>query len=65
MIEKVSEILHAFIKLEESKLADFEMPHMPSLGSAYEEITKQGLAQDFVIPKNLDLKVVTGFITSR
>ena len=38
------------------------MPHMPTLGSAYEEITKQGIDQHFAIPKHLDLKVVSGFI---
>lgn len=37
------------------------MPHMPTLGSAYEEITKQGVDKDFAIPKHLDLSVVSGF----
>ncbi len=39
------------------------MPHMPTLGSAYEEVTKQGIDQSFSIPKHLDLKVVSGFIS--
>lgn len=39
------------------------MPHMPTLGTAYEEITKQGIYQDFAIPKSLDLRVVSGFIS--
>ena len=38
------------------------MPHMPTLGSAYEEITKQGIDRDFIIPKFLDLRIVSGFI---
>lgn len=62
MIEKVSDILNAFIEVEKEKLASFDMPHMPTLGSAYEEITKQGIDQDFIIPKHLGLKVVSGFI---
>ncbi|WP_313903294.1 DUF6602 domain-containing protein [Ectopseudomonas mendocina] len=33
------------------------------MGSAYEEITKQGIYQDFAIPKGLDLRVVSGFIS--
>lgn len=39
------------------------MPHMPTLGSAYEEITKHGIDKHFVIPKSLDLRVVNGFIS--
>jgi len=62
MIEKVSDILNAFIEVEKEKLASFDMPHMPTLGSAYEEITKQGIDQDLIIPKHLGLKVVSGFI---
>jgi hypothetical protein len=62
MIEKVSDILNAFIKIEKEKLASFDMPHMPTLGSAYEEITKQGIDQDYIIPKHLGLKVISGFI---
>lgn len=39
------------------------MPHMPTLGSAYEEITKQGVDSNFAIPKHLDLSVVSGFVS--
>lgn len=63
MIRKASELLEKFIEVETRKLKDFPMPHMPTLGSAYEEITKQGLYQDFAIPKGLDLRVVSGFIS--
>ncbi len=38
------------------------MPHMPTLGSAYEAIAKGGIDQQFVLPPNLDLRVVSGFI---
>ncbi|WP_405121635.1 DUF6602 domain-containing protein [Pseudomonas petroselini] len=63
MIRKASELLERFIEVETQKLDGFDMPHMPTLGSAYEEITKQGIYQDFAIPKHLDLRVVSGFIS--
>lgn len=63
MITKASELLELFIKEETEKLAGFDMPHMPTLGSAYEEVTKQGIDQKFSIPKFLDLSVVSGFIS--
>lgn len=63
MINKASELLEIFINEENKKLQGIKMPHMPTLGSAYEEITKQGIDQEFVIPKNLDLRVVSGFIS--
>lgn len=63
MIRKASELLGEFIEVEKRKLDGFDMPHMPTLGSAYEEITKQGIYQDFAIPKGLDLRVVSGFIS--
>lgn len=62
MISQASELLALFIKAEKEKLQGEYMPHMPTLGSAYEEITKQGIDQEFVIPKFLDLRVVSGFI---
>lgn len=63
MIRKASELLELFIKEESRKLDGFYMPHMPTLGSAYEEVTKQGIDKDFAIPRSLDLRVVSGFIT--
>ena len=63
MIEKCSELLEKFIEIERKVLEKIDMPHMPTLGSAYEEITNQGLEQNFVIPPNLDLRVVSGFIS--
>ncbi|HBY87327.1 MAG TPA: hypothetical protein DEO86_15790 [Colwellia sp.] len=63
MIKQASEILEKFISEESKKLEGVKMPHMPTLGSAYEEITKQGIDNRFTIPKGLDLKVVSGFIS--
>lgn len=63
MLEKASELLEKFIEIERQELSKIDMPHMPTLGSAYEEITKQGIDQEFIIPKGLDLKVVSGFIS--
>lgn len=62
MISKASELLELFIQEETKKLVGIKMPHMPTLGSAYEEITKKGIDKDFVIPKHLDLRVVSGFV---
>ena len=63
MIRKASELLGKFIEAEAERLAGFNMSHMPTLGAAYEEITKHGIYQDFAIPKDLDLHVVSGFIS--
>ncbi len=63
MIIKASQLLELFIREETTKLQGFDMPHMPTLGSAYEEVTKQGIDQSFVLPQNLDLKVVSGFVS--
>lgn len=63
MIEKASEILEQFIAKEAQRVEGIKMPHMPTLGSAYEEITRQGIDNNFIIPKGLDLKVVSGFIS--
>ncbi|WP_028885412.1 DUF6602 domain-containing protein [Teredinibacter turnerae] len=62
MISKASELLELFIEEETRKLSGVEMPHMPTLGNAYEEITKQGIDQKFAIPKSLDIRVVSGFV---
>ncbi|ELI8169654.1 TPA: DUF6602 domain-containing protein [Yersinia enterocolitica] len=62
MITKASDLLQAFVQQEIEKAAEIDMPHMPTLGEAYEEITKHGIRNDFVLPPNLNLKVVSGFI---
>ena len=63
MIKNASEILERFIAEESKKLEGIIMPHMPTLGNAYEAITRQGIDSRFIIPKGLDLKVVSGFIS--
>lgn len=63
MIEKASEILEQFIAKESQRVEGIQMPHMPTLGSAYEEITRQGIDSNFIIPKRLNIKVVSGFIS--
>lgn len=62
MITQASELLALFIEEEKKKINGVLMPHMPTLGSAYEEITKQGIDKEFAIPKSLNLRVVKGFI---
>lgn len=62
MIKHISDLFEVFIEEEKRKLEKFDMPHMPTLGEAYEEITKYGIDQKFVIPKSLNLKMVSGFI---
>ncbi|MGK7286354.1 DUF6602 domain-containing protein [Buttiauxella agrestis] len=63
MLLHASELLSEFIKQEKKVLADIDMKHMPTLGSGYEEITKQGLMKNFSIPKALNLRVESGFIS--
>lgn len=62
MISLASELLSKFIEEEAKKVAGEKMPHMPTLGEAYEEITKDGIDRKFSIPHSLDLRVVKGFI---
>lgn len=62
MIKNASDLLTAFIAKEREEIAAIPMPHMPTLGSAYEAIAKDGIDQEFVLPPNLDLRVVSGFI---
>ena len=63
MIKNLSELLTIFINEEVKKLESIPMPHMPTLGSAYEALTKDGLLQDKVIPDGFNLTVVAGFVT--
>jgi hypothetical protein len=63
MITAASDLLAAFIAEEVEKLEGFDMPHMPTLGNAYEAIARAGIDQQFVLPPGLDLRVVSGFIT--
>lgn len=52
MIEKVSEIREQFIAKESQRVEGIKMPHMPTLGSAYEEITRQGIDFNLVLSIN-------------
>lgn len=63
MISSASSLLEAFIRREAALLEGVSMPHMPTLGSAYEAITKDAIDQAFVLPPKLDLRVVSGFIS--
>jgi hypothetical protein len=63
MIKNASEMLTAFIAAEREKVDSIDMPHMPTLGSAYEAIANAGIENSFVLPPNLDLRVVSGFIS--
>ena len=63
MIKNLSELLKSFINEEVKKLESMPMPHMPTLGSAYEALTKDGLLQDNVIPDGFNLTVVAGFVS--
>ncbi len=63
MISHASQLLAEFIARERKALEGVAIPHMPTLGEAYEAIAAQGIDQQFVIPEALDLKVVSGFVT--
>lgn len=63
MIKNLSELLTLFINEEVKKLESMPMQHMPTLGSAYEALTKDGFLQDKVIPDGFNLTVVAGFVT--
>lgn len=62
MINEATELLTAFVQQEENNLIGVDIPHMPTLGKAYEEITKHAINKKFVIPDGLDLNIVSGFI---
>jgi len=62
MIKNASDLLTAFMAKEKEKVEAISMQHMPTLGSAYEAIAKEGIDQQFVLPPDLDLRVVSGFI---
>lgn len=62
MVRNIAELFKEFLIFEQEKVDTFEMPHMPTLGEAYEEITIQGLNQKYILPNIYNLKVVKGFI---
>ena len=63
MIKDASELLQQFMAAERRAVEGIPMDHMPTLGSAYEAIVKEGINQRFVIPKGIGLKVVAGFVS--
>ena len=62
MIKSASELLGAFMASERRDVDAISMEHMPTLGSAYEAIVSSGINSKFVLPPELDLRVVSGFI---
>lgn len=60
MIENVSQIIQEVIKKENEKLREFKVKHAPTIGKMYEGLSSDILKR--VIPKELNLKVVSGFI---
>lgn len=62
MIRNSADLLEKFIDEERKHVQKQKMPHMPTLGNAYEKITQCGLSEKFVLPENIDLKIVSGFI---
>lgn len=51
MIEKASEIREQFIAKEAQRVEGIKMQHMPTLGSVYEEITRQGIDFNLVLSR--------------
>ena len=62
MIKNAAELLESFVLAERVKVEVIDMPHMPTLGEAYEAIANAGIEREFVLPPELDLRVVSGFI---
>jgi hypothetical protein len=62
MIKDASELLASFMRAERKEIEAIPMAHMPTLGSAYEAIVTSGINSKFVLPPDLDLRVVSGFI---
>lgn len=62
MIKNASELLAAFMAAERKVVESVTMKHMPTLGAAYEAIVSNGIDSKFVLPPNVDLRVVPGFI---
>lgn len=63
MIKDASELLQQFMAAERRVVDGIPMDHMPTLGSAYEAIVKEGINQKFVIPNGIGLTVVSGFVS--
>lgn len=62
MIKTLSDMLLAFMEKESNVLAGYNLQHGPSIGDMYEGLSTKIL--ETAIPKDLDLKVVSGFIVN-
>ncbi|HAK6133116.1 TPA: hypothetical protein H2R23_003927 [Salmonella enterica] len=60
MITKISDLLRDLIEIEKNKLNEYELHHSPSIGRMYEGLTEKFLSM--LIPKELNIRVVSGFI---
>ena len=61
VIRRVSDLLKEFSHEESSKLAQYKLDHAPTIGLMYEGLTTKILNR--TLPPNLDLQVVSGFVT--
>ena len=62
MISIVAELLEAFRRKEAELLDKQDITHAPTIGRMYEGLTREVLERS--IPTDLDLRVVSGFITN-
>ncbi|ELA9340357.1 hypothetical protein QUO03_004621 [Vibrio parahaemolyticus] len=59
-VASLSDILLDIIKVENAKYEEFDYNHNPTLGDMYESLTEHVVKR--MLPPNLDLKMVGGFI---
>jgi hypothetical protein len=60
MIKSTIEIIEAFIQAEVESVSKQKMAHMPTLGDAFECITRESISK--ALPSSFNLSVVSGFI---
>ncbi|WP_272528713.1 MULTISPECIES: DUF6602 domain-containing protein [unclassified Providencia] len=61
MIKTIADLLQGFMHKEAEKLKEYKLKHGPTIGDMYEGLSKELLER--TIPKELELKIVDGFIT--
>ncbi|HEM8291017.1 TPA: hypothetical protein U2M59_000241 [Providencia stuartii] len=61
MIRTIADLLQGFMHKEAEKLKEYKLKHGPTIGDMYEGLSKELLNR--TIPKELELKIVDGFIT--
>lgn len=59
-VSNLADILHDFVEVEKEKYNQFKFNHNPTLGAMYEALTENIV--DRMLPPNLGLKMVGGFI---